>query len=129
MDPAEFDAPEEAPQSPKQPPSPDYVLGPEYSEYVAPSDDEIPLENQPLPVDASPTALSPSYVADSDPKEDLEEDYEEDPANYPADGGDDDEEEESSEDDDDEEKEEEAYYIPKAVIPLQKRARFTAPAS
>ncbi|GJW01315.1 putative nucleotidyltransferase, ribonuclease H [Tanacetum coccineum] len=68
----------EAPQSPEQaPPSPDYVPGPEYPEYVAPSDDEIP----------------------EDPKED--------PANYPADGGDD-EEEESSEDDDDEEEEEDA---------------------
>ncbi|GJS31478.1 hypothetical protein Tco_0492098 [Tanacetum coccineum] len=94
----------EAPQSPEQaPPSPDYVPRPEYPEYVAPSDDEIPVEDQPLPADALPTALSPDYVADSDP---LEEDPKEDPTDYPADGGDDDEEEEeSSEDDDDEEKE------------------------
>ncbi|GJR45031.1 hypothetical protein Tco_1313134 [Tanacetum coccineum] len=49
------------------------------------------------PVNALPTALSPSYVADSDP---LEEDPEEDPANYPTDEGDD--EEESSKDDEEE---------------------------
>nr|GEW65983.1 putative reverse transcriptase domain-containing protein [Tanacetum cinerariifolium] len=37
---------EDAPRSPKQaPPSPDYVLGPEYPEYVASSDDEIPEES------------------------------------------------------------------------------------
>ncbi|GJR25570.1 hypothetical protein Tco_1101802 [Tanacetum coccineum] len=101
MDPDEF----KAPQSPEQPPpSPDYVPSPEYLEYVAPYDDEIPVEDQPLHVDASPTALSPGYVADSDP---LEEDPEEDLADYPADEGDDEEdEEESSEDDDDEEEDE-----------------------
>ncbi|GJV51135.1 hypothetical protein Tco_1446876 [Tanacetum coccineum] len=48
---------------------------------LAPSDDEIPVEDQPLPADASPTALSPSYVSDFDP---LEEDPEEDPADYPT---------------------------------------------
>ncbi|GKG25008.1 hypothetical protein Tco_0395636, partial [Tanacetum coccineum] len=36
------------------------------------------------------TALSPGYVADSDPDKDLEEDPEEDHADYPADRGDDD---------------------------------------
>ncbi|GKG56563.1 hypothetical protein Tco_0579887, partial [Tanacetum coccineum] len=56
-----------------------------------------------LPADASPTALSSGYVADSDP---LEKDPEEDLANYPVDGGDN--EEESFEDDDDDEEEEEA---------------------
>ncbi|GKA12440.1 hypothetical protein Tco_0691986 [Tanacetum coccineum] len=97
MDPDEFEAPEEAPQSPKQAPlSRDYVHGPEY-----------PVEDQPLPDDASPTALSPGYVADSDPEEDSEEDLEEDPADYPADGGDDDEEESSKDDDDDDDGEEE----------------------
>nr|GEV51001.1 hypothetical protein [Tanacetum cinerariifolium] len=74
------------------------MSGPDYPEYVAPSDDEIPIEDQPLPVDASPIALSPGYATDSDLKEDLEED----PADYPTDGGDE-EEEGSSEDDDDEE--------------------------
>ncbi|GJS58826.1 hypothetical protein Tco_0653610 [Tanacetum coccineum] len=96
---------------PEHPSSPDYMPGPEYPEYVAPSDDEIPVEDQPLPADASPTALSSGYVADSDPsEEDPEEDPKEDPADYPIDGGNDEkeEEEESSEDDDDDDDEEEA---------------------
>nr|GFC62398.1 hypothetical protein [Tanacetum cinerariifolium] len=87
---------------PKHPPSPDYVPDPKhppspvetpyvpelkYLEYLAPSDDEAPLVDQPLPADASPIAASPDYVADSDPKEDPEEDPEDDQADYPADGG------------------------------------------
>ncbi|GJU54760.1 hypothetical protein Tco_1228474 [Tanacetum coccineum] len=108
MDPDEF----EAPQSPEQaPPSPDYVPGPEYPKYLAPSADEIPVEDQPLLADASPTALSPGYVSDSNPleenpKEDLKEDPKEDPAGYLADGGDEEgKKEESSEDDEEEEEE------------------------
>ncbi|GJT43856.1 hypothetical protein Tco_0952571 [Tanacetum coccineum] len=105
MDPDEFEAPEEAPQSPEQaPPSPDYVPGLEHLEYLALFDDEIPVEDQPLPVDASPTALSLVYVADFDP---LDEEPDEDPANYPVDEGDDEEEEESSKDN--EEEDEEAF--------------------
>ncbi|GKC25696.1 hypothetical protein Tco_1027846, partial [Tanacetum coccineum] len=122
---------------PDHPPSPDYVPGPEhppspvkvpyvpepeYPEYLVPSNAEEPLEDQPLPADASPTALSPGYVADSDPDEDLEEDPEEDHAEYPDDGGDgddepsddddgdddtDDEDEEPFEDEDDDEAEDE----------------------
>nr|GEU44455.1 hypothetical protein [Tanacetum cinerariifolium] len=63
-------------------PSPEYIPGLEYPEYLAPSDDEIPVEDHPLTADALPTALTSSY-------------------------GNDDKEEESSEDDDDEEEEEE----------------------
>ncbi|GKG56174.1 hypothetical protein Tco_0577249, partial [Tanacetum coccineum] len=48
-----------------------------YPEYLVPSDVEAPLEDQSLHADASPTALSPGYVADSDPDEDPEEDPEE----------------------------------------------------
>nr|GFC43262.1 hypothetical protein [Tanacetum cinerariifolium] len=44
------------------------------------------MEDQPLPADASPTALSPGYVVDSDPEKD-EKEPEEDPAYYPADRG------------------------------------------
>nr|GEW26849.1 putative reverse transcriptase domain-containing protein [Tanacetum cinerariifolium] len=44
-----------------------------------------PLEDQPLPVDASPIAASPDYVADSDLEEDLEEDPEEDQEEDPED--------------------------------------------
>nr|GFB62481.1 hypothetical protein [Tanacetum cinerariifolium] len=90
---------------PEHPPSPDYVLGLEYPEYVVPFDDEISIEDQPLPADASPTTLSPGYVADSDTlKKDPEEEPEEDPVDYPADGGDN--------DDDDEEEEEEEHLAP-----------------
>ncbi|GKD37422.1 hypothetical protein Tco_1257629, partial [Tanacetum coccineum] len=85
---------------PEHPPSPvylPYVLEPEYPEYLAPSDDEAPTKDQPLPDDASHVALSPGYVPDSDSEKDPDEDSKEDHANYPADGGmdkDDEEEEE-----------------------------------
>ncbi|GKE41767.1 hypothetical protein Tco_1469051 [Tanacetum coccineum] len=92
---------------PEHPPSPDYVPGPEYPKYLVPSDDEVPIEDQPLPADASPTTLSPGYVADFDPSE---EDHEEDPAEYPADGGDDD-------DDEDEEEEEHLALTDSTTLP------------
>nr|GEX71622.1 putative reverse transcriptase domain-containing protein [Tanacetum cinerariifolium] len=112
------------PMQPVAPPSPDYVLGPkqqpspdyvpdlehppssveipyvpepEYPEYLEPSDDESPLDDQPLPADASPIAASPDYVADSNPEEDPEDDQ----ADYPADGGDGDDEPSDDDDDDD----------------------------
>ncbi|GKG25581.1 hypothetical protein Tco_0398727, partial [Tanacetum coccineum] len=94
------------------PSSPDYVPGLEYP----------PPPAEPLPVDASPVALSPGYVANSDPKKDPKEDPKEDHADYPADREDnddepfdeddndddtDDEDEEPFEDEDDNEEEEE----------------------
>ncbi|GJT13396.1 hypothetical protein Tco_0860438, partial [Tanacetum coccineum] len=113
---------------PEHPPSPDYVPGPEhppspvevpyvpepeYPEYLVPSDAEAPLENQPLPADASPTALSPGYVADFDPDEDPEEDPEEDHADYPADEGDGgDEPSNDDNDDDDIDDEDEEHLTP-----------------
>ncbi|GKC62460.1 hypothetical protein Tco_1095058, partial [Tanacetum coccineum] len=118
---------------PEHPPSPvevPYVPEPEYPEYLVPSDAEAPLEDQPLPVDTLPTALSPGYVADSDPNEDPEEDPEEDHADYPADGGDDDEpsdddddtndedEEPFEDEDDDEEEEEHLAPTDSSVIPI-----------
>nr|GEV04159.1 hypothetical protein [Tanacetum cinerariifolium] len=87
---------------PKHPPSPveiPYVPEPEYPEYLAPSNDEAPLEDQPLPADTSHIAASPDYVADSDLDEDPEEDPEADQADHLADGGDGDDE--PSDDDDD----------------------------
>ncbi|GKC44017.1 hypothetical protein Tco_1061739 [Tanacetum coccineum] len=55
-----------------------------YPEYVAPSDDDLPAEDQPLLASASPTALSPDYLADSEPvKDDPEEDPEAGPIDYP----------------------------------------------
>ncbi|GJW41927.1 hypothetical protein Tco_0070726 [Tanacetum coccineum] len=92
-------APEELEQAPL---SPDYVPNPEYLEYLVPSDTKVPIEDQPLPTDASPTAISLGDVADSDP----EDDPKEDPTDYPADGGDDDDGDESSEDNADDEDEE-----------------------
>nr|GEW21442.1 hypothetical protein [Tanacetum cinerariifolium] len=101
--------PEELEQAPL---SPKYVPELVYPKYLASLDDDIPIEYQPLPADASLTALSPSYIADLDPLEDQEEDPEdgpkEDPADYPIDGGDK-EEEESSRDDADDEDEEKAF--------------------
>ncbi|GKD97973.1 hypothetical protein Tco_1381870 [Tanacetum coccineum] len=104
---------------PKHPPSPDYVSGPEhpplpvevyvpkpeYPEYLVPADVEAPLEDQPLPADASPIALSPGYVADSDPEEDPEEDH----ADYLADEGDDDDEPSDDDDDDIDDEDEEPF--------------------
>ncbi|GJW59640.1 hypothetical protein Tco_0108975 [Tanacetum coccineum] len=92
------------------PPSPDYVPGPEepehapplpgfipelvYPEFMPLEDAVLPSEEQPLPTALSPTADSPGYVPESD--------LEEDPENYPADGGDNgDDEDESSDDDED----------------------------
>ncbi|GKF72377.1 hypothetical protein Tco_0208491, partial [Tanacetum coccineum] len=105
-----------------------YVYEPEYPEYLVPADAEAPLEDQPLLVDASPTALSPGYVADSDPNEDPEEDPEEDHVDYSTDRGDDDddpsdddddEDEEPFEDEDDEDEEEE-HLAPanSSVVPV-----------
>ncbi|GKF06202.1 hypothetical protein Tco_0036870, partial [Tanacetum coccineum] len=99
------------PEEPEQAPlSPDYVPGPEYPEYLAPSDEEVPIEDQPYAVADSPIALSPGYVADSDPEEDPEEDSEDGPVDYPVDGGDDDDDDSSDDDKEEEEasKEEEA---------------------
>ncbi|GKB48294.1 hypothetical protein Tco_0899047, partial [Tanacetum coccineum] len=87
---------------------------PKYPEYVALSDDEVPIEDQPLPVDASPTTLSLGYVADSDPsEEDPKVNPEEDPTDYPVDGGDyDDDKEEWEEEASEEDKEEEEHLAP-----------------
>ncbi|GJS68167.1 hypothetical protein Tco_0682732, partial [Tanacetum coccineum] len=96
---------------PEHPPSPieiPYVPEPEYPEYLVPSEDEAPMEDQPLPADAPPAALSPGYVPDSDPEEDPEEDSEEHP-DYPADGGDGDDEPSDDDSDDDNDDDEEPF--------------------
>ncbi|GJS42925.1 hypothetical protein Tco_0567968 [Tanacetum coccineum] len=107
-----------------------YVPEPEYPEYLVPSDVEEPLEDQPLPADASPTALPPGYVANSDPEDDPKEDPKEDHADYPANGGDgeeepsdddndddtDDEDEEPVEDEDDDEEEEHLALVDSSVV-------------
>ncbi|GJX74241.1 hypothetical protein Tco_0312836, partial [Tanacetum coccineum] len=61
-----------------QPHDPDYVPEPIYPVYIPLEDEhEFPVEEQPLPPVDSPTAESPGYVTESDPKEDPEE-YEDD---------------------------------------------------
>ncbi|GJW59781.1 putative reverse transcriptase domain-containing protein [Tanacetum coccineum] len=73
------------PEEPEQAPlSPDYVPGTEYSEYLAPYDDEIPIEDQPYATAASPDG----------------------PMDYPADEGDDDDDESFGDDADDKDEEE-----------------------
>nr|GFB90451.1 hypothetical protein [Tanacetum cinerariifolium] len=76
------------------------------------------MKDQPLLADASPTALSPDYVIDSDPEMD-EKDPKEDPAYYPANRGNNDDDESSNDDDDvdnvekdEEDKEEEEHLAP-----------------
>ncbi|GJY56446.1 hypothetical protein Tco_0455561 [Tanacetum coccineum] len=83
-----------------------YVSDPDYPEYLAPSNDDILVEDQPLPDDASPVALSPGYIANSNLKED-EEDHEKDL----FDGGDDDDDESSDDEDDDDDVEEEEEHL------------------
>ncbi|GKF25514.1 hypothetical protein Tco_0081408 [Tanacetum coccineum] len=69
---------------------------PEHLEYHAPSDDDIQVEDQPYADDASLTAESPGYIADSDS---MEEDTDKDSINYPdePEDGDEDPEEDPSE--------------------------------
>nr|GEU38862.1 putative reverse transcriptase domain-containing protein [Tanacetum cinerariifolium] len=113
-----------------QPHDPNFVPKPIYPEYIPLEDEHIlPVEEQPLPLVVLPTAESPGYVAESDPKEDPEE-YEEDetedgPVDYPMDGGDngDDDDGDSSgydSDDEDEDKEEEHLALADSavVIPI-----------
>nr|GFD56357.1 hypothetical protein [Tanacetum cinerariifolium] len=64
------------------------------------------MEDQPLPANASPTALSPGYVVDSDPEKD-EKNPKEDPAYYPTDRGNNEDDESSNYDDDDDDKKDE----------------------
>ncbi|GJW56028.1 hypothetical protein Tco_0102759 [Tanacetum coccineum] len=107
-----------------QPQDPDYVPEPIYPEYIPLEDEHVFLvEEQPLPPVDSPTAESPGYVAESDPKEDLEK-YEDDetedgPVDYPMDGGvdgDDDDGDSSGDDADDDEEEEEHLALADSTV-------------
>nr|GEW51984.1 retrotransposon protein, putative, Ty3-gypsy subclass [Tanacetum cinerariifolium] len=61
-----------------------YDLEPEHPEYHAPSDDDIQVKDQPYADDASSTAESPGYIADSDSmEEDGDEDLKKDPEENP----------------------------------------------
>nr|GEY52064.1 reverse transcriptase domain-containing protein [Tanacetum cinerariifolium] len=102
---------------PEAPPSPDYIPGPKYLEYLPPADDVLPAEEQPLPAAVSPTAESPGYITESDPKMEPEEEdgdnekSDDDSIEYPTSRGDDDADDDGddlSEDDADDEDEEES---------------------
>ncbi|GKC82711.1 hypothetical protein Tco_1138428, partial [Tanacetum coccineum] len=80
-----------------------YVPGPKYPKYLSLSDEEVLVEDQPYVVADLPIALSPGYVADSDP----EEDSKDGPVDYPADGGDGDDDDSFDDDDEEEEASEE----------------------
>nr|GEU48053.1 hypothetical protein [Tanacetum cinerariifolium] len=118
------------PEEPQAPPAPqnkdehepmfiqphdlNFVLEPIYPEYIPLEDEHIlSAEEKPLPPVVLPTAVSPGYVAESDPEEDPEEykddETEDGPADYPIDGGDDgdDDDVDSSGDDADDEDEDE----------------------
>nr|GEU35083.1 hypothetical protein [Tanacetum cinerariifolium] len=99
----------QAPTSPNYVPShvhpplpayaPEFVREHVYLEFMPPEEDVLLAEEQPLSAAISPTTDLPGYITDSD----LEKDPEEDPADYPANGGDDDDGNESSNNDEDDE--------------------------
>ncbi|GJZ00364.1 putative reverse transcriptase domain-containing protein [Tanacetum coccineum] len=72
-----------------------YAPEPEHLEHHVPSDDDSQAEDQPYAEDASPTAESPGYIADSDP---IKDDTDADSIDYPDEPGTDDEDEDPEED-------------------------------
>nr|GEY90277.1 hypothetical protein [Tanacetum cinerariifolium] len=93
-----------------QPHDPDFVPEPMYLEYIPLKDEHVlPTKEQPLPLVDLPTAESPGYVAESDPKEYEDDETEDGSVDYPIDGGDDgdDDDDDSSGDDADDEDEDE----------------------
>ncbi|GJU95824.1 reverse transcriptase domain-containing protein [Tanacetum coccineum] len=100
---------------------PVYVPEPEHPEYHAPSDDDIQVEDQPYADDASPTAESPGYIADSDSmEEDDDEDPEEDPSekHEPEDDDDDDDTYDEDEEPTEEEEEEHLALADSSLVPV-----------
>ncbi|GKE73462.1 hypothetical protein Tco_1535503 [Tanacetum coccineum] len=77
-----------------------YAPEPEYLEHHISSNDDIQAEDQPYAKDASPTAESPGYIADSDP---IEDDIDADSIDYPDEPRTDDEDPEEDDDEDPEE--------------------------
>nr|GEW18343.1 putative reverse transcriptase domain-containing protein [Tanacetum cinerariifolium] len=132
------------PEEPQTPPAPqdedehelmfiqphdlDFMPEPIYPEYIPLEDEHIlPAEEHLLPPVVLPTAKSPGYVAESDPKEDPEE-YEDDETedglvNHPMDGGDDGDDDDGDSsgydaDDEDEEEEEEHLALADSVTSI-----------
>nr|GEV99355.1 hypothetical protein [Tanacetum cinerariifolium] len=112
-----------------QPHDPDYVSEPMYPEYIPLEDEHVFLaEEQPLPPVDLPTAKSPWYVAESDPKEDPKEyednESEDGPIDYPMNGGDDgdDDDGDSSGDDADDEDEEDRIAHQETILIVKEEA-------
>ncbi|GJR20132.1 hypothetical protein Tco_0968659 [Tanacetum coccineum] len=100
---------------------PVYVPEPKHSEYHAPSDDDIQVEDQPYADDASPTAESTGYIADSDSiEEDDDEDPKEDPSEKHKPKDDDDDDDIDDEDEETTEEEEEEHLAPadSSLVPV-----------
>ncbi|GJX22804.1 putative reverse transcriptase domain-containing protein [Tanacetum coccineum] len=93
--------PEEPEQVPPLPIYVPFVLEPVYPEFLLVDDEVFLVAEQPMPAADSPTHQSPGYIPESDPEEDPEEDDEEDPeedpADYLADRGDDDDDDDDTE--------------------------------
>ncbi|GKG01674.1 hypothetical protein Tco_0306379, partial [Tanacetum coccineum] len=70
---------------------------PEHPEHHVPSDDDSQAEDQPYAEDASPTAESPGYIADSDP---MEDNTDADSIDYPDEPGTDDKDEDEDPEED-----------------------------
>ncbi|GJY20656.1 hypothetical protein Tco_0393222 [Tanacetum coccineum] len=100
---------------PVTPPSPDYIPGPEdpQTSLVPQDEDEhvFPAEEQPLPPVDSPTAESPGYVAELDPKEEPEE-YKDDKSEDDDDDGDSSRDDANDKDEDEDEEDEEEHLAP-----------------
>nr|GEU33990.1 reverse transcriptase domain-containing protein [Tanacetum cinerariifolium] len=95
----------------QEPPPPDFVPEPVYTEFMPPEDDVFLAKEQPLPAAVSPTADLLGYITESDPEEDPKEEDDEDPKKDPVDyptNRDDEEDEESSGDDANDEEEDES---------------------
>nr|GFC81836.1 hypothetical protein [Tanacetum cinerariifolium] len=125
------------PLDPYAPPSPDYIPGPEYPEYLPPADDRLPVEEQPLPAVVSPTAELPGYIMESEPEMEPEENdgdgekSEGDSIDYPTSEGDndaddngddlleDDADNEDEEESSDSEEEEEEHLASTVLAPAQ----------
>ncbi|GJZ87023.1 putative reverse transcriptase domain-containing protein [Tanacetum coccineum] len=91
------------------------------------------MKDQPLSADASPTALSPSYIANFNPEED-EEDPNEDPTDYSTNERDNSDDESSDDDDvekDEEDGEEEEHLAPAdpSAVPTNDLFAATLPSS
>ncbi|GKA17168.1 hypothetical protein Tco_0697005 [Tanacetum coccineum] len=74
-----------------------YAPEPKHPEHLVSADDDSQAEDQPYAEDASPTAESPGYIADSDP---MENDTDADSIDYPDEPGTDDEDEDEDPEED-----------------------------